>query len=142
MLLKPMQSWPTIYCVKCQDQRLHKQLTLNGKNRSESYPIVAITHCGNQSYSKVTIKVTNIKDINIQILCFFIHAFTLLCPMFFIPKKMMPKKWQLIFIYDNYINFIHTWGNFDRLIKVTQVWLTLLRKCDQSYLTHFAFGRG
>ena len=42
MLLKPMQSWPTIYCVKCQDQRLHKQLTLNGTNRSESYPIVAI----------------------------------------------------------------------------------------------------
>ena len=26
------------------------------------------------------------------------------------------KKWQFIFIYDNYINFIYTWGNFDRLI--------------------------
>ena len=38
--------------------------------------------------------------------------------MFFVPKKM-PKKWQFIFIYDNYINFIHTWGNFDRPIKVT-----------------------
>ena len=29
------------------------------------------------------------------------------------------KKWQFIFIYDNYINFIYTWGNFDRLIIVT-----------------------
>ena len=38
--------------------------------------------------------------------------------MFFVPKKM-PKKWQFIFIYDNYINFIHTSGNFDRPIKVT-----------------------
>ena len=27
--------------------------------------------------------------------------------MFFDPKKM-PKKWQFIFIYDNYINFIYT----------------------------------
>ena len=25
----------------------------------------------------------------------------------------------VFFIYDNYINFIYTWGNFDRLIKVT-----------------------
>ena len=25
----------------------------------------------------------------------------------------------LFIIYDNYINFIHTWGNFDQLIKVT-----------------------
>ena len=24
-----------------------------------------------------------------------------------------------LFIYDNYINFIHTWGNFDWPIKVT-----------------------
>ena len=38
--------------------------------------------------------------------------------MIFDPKKM-PKKWQFIFIYDNHINFIYTWGNFDQLIKVT-----------------------
>ena len=25
----------------------------------------------------------------------------------------------VFFIYDNYINFIYTWGNFDRPIKVT-----------------------
>ena len=56
-----------------------------------------------------------IKDINIKILCFFIHAFP---HMFFDPKKM-PKKWQFIFIYDNYINFIYTWDNFDQPIKVT-----------------------
>ena len=38
--------------------------------------------------------------------------------MFFDPKKT-PKKWQFIFIYYNYINFIYTWGNFDQPIKVT-----------------------
>ena len=56
-----------------------------------------------------------IKDINIKILCFFIHAFP---QMFFDPKKT-PKKWQFIFIYNNYINIIYTWGNFDQPIKVT-----------------------
>ena len=34
-------------------------------------------------------------------------------------KKKIPKKWQFIFIYNNYINFIYTWGNFDQPIKVT-----------------------
>ena len=77
--------------------------------------MIKLTHCGNQSYPKVVIKVTNIKDINIKILCFFIHTFP---HMFFVSKKM-PKKWEFIFIYDKYIYFIHTWGNFDRLIKVT-----------------------
>ena len=38
--------------------------------------------------------------------------------MFFLPKNT-PKKWQFIFIYDNYINFIYSWGNFDQPIKVT-----------------------
>ena len=38
--------------------------------------------------------------------------------MFFVPKNI-PKKWQFIFIYDNYINFIYTYGNFDWLIQVT-----------------------
>ena len=38
--------------------------------------------------------------------------------MLFLPKHA-PKKWQFIFIYDNYINFIYSWGNFDRPIKVT-----------------------
>ena len=38
--------------------------------------------------------------------------------MFFVPKKT-PKKLQFIFNYHNYINFIYTWGNFDRPIKVT-----------------------
>ena len=46
-----------------------------------------------QSYTKVAIKVSNIKDMNINILCFFIHAFP---HMFFIPKKT-PKKWQFIY---------------------------------------------
>ena len=31
----------------------------------------------------------------------------------------MPKKWQFIFIDNNYINFIYTWGDFDEPIKVT-----------------------
>ena len=39
-------------------------------------------------------------------------------PTFFFPNKT-PKKWQFIFIYNNYINFIYASGNFDRLIKVT-----------------------
>ena len=39
-------------------------------------------------------------------------------PMFFFPNKT-PKKWQFIFIYNNYINFIYASGNFDWLIKVT-----------------------
>ena len=39
-------------------------------------------------------------------------------PHVFVPKQT-PKKWQFIFICDNYINFIYTWGNFDQPIKVT-----------------------
>ena len=68
-----------------------------------------------QSYTIARIKVTNIKDINIKILCFFIHAFP---HMFFVPKKT-PKQCQFIFICNNYIKFIYTLGNFDRPIKVT-----------------------
>ena len=75
-----------------------------------------------QSYPVSTIKVSPklqskllILKTNIKILCFFIHAFP---HMFFIPKNMQ-KKWQFIFIYNNYIDFIYSWGNFDRLIKVT-----------------------
>ena len=30
-----------------------------------------------------------------------------------------------LFIYDNYINFIHTWGNFDWPIKVTPSVITV-----------------
>ena len=41
-----------------------------------------------QSHPKVAIKVTNIKDINIKILCFFIHAFP---HMFSDPKKTLKK---------------------------------------------------
>ena len=50
-------------------------------------------------------------------------------PTFFFPNKT-PKKWQFIFIYNNYINFIYASGNFDRLIdwsKLPQVWLKLLQ---------------
>ena len=69
-----------------------------------------------QSYPKVTIRVTNIKDINIKILFFYSpipwHVFR--------PIKDAKKKRQFIFIHDNYINFIHTCGNFDDWpIKVT-----------------------
>ena len=55
-------------------------------------------------------------------------------PYVFQPKKEA-KEMTFFFIYDNYINFIYTWGNFDWLIKVTpQVRLKLYySKCDQSY---------
>ena len=33
--------------------------------------------------------------------------------------KKDAKEMTVFFIYDNYINFIYTWGNFDRSIKVT-----------------------
>ena len=65
---------------------------------------------------KVAINVTNIKDINLKILCSFIHMRSTTS---FSSQKRCEKRWQFIFIYNNYINFIHTWGNFDQLIKVT-----------------------
>ena len=37
--------------------------------------------------------------------------------MFFVPKRF--QRYDSLFIYDNCINFIHTWGNFDQPIKVT-----------------------
>ena len=48
------------------------------KNQSKS------PHRGDQSYPKVAIKVTNIKDINIKILCFF---YSRIPPHVFCPKK-------------------------------------------------------
>ena len=56
--------------------------------------------------------------------------------MFFDPKKKMPKKWQFIFIYDNYINFIYTWGNFDRLIKVTPGTIKVTPSATKAKLPH------
>ena len=50
----------------------------------------------------------------IKILCFFIQAF----PMFFDPKRRQRNDSLFLFTIANYINFIYTWGNFDRPIKV------------------------
>ena len=66
-----------------------------------------------QSYPKVTIKATNIKDMNIKILFFYSH----IAPHFSFQKRC--QKNDSLFIYNNYINFNHTWGNFDWPIKVT-----------------------
>ena len=46
--------------------------------------------------------------------------------MFFVPKKT-PKKWQFIFIYDNYVNFIYIWDTFIGRPKLPQVPLKLLQ---------------
>ena len=51
---------------------------------------------------------------NIKILCFFIHAF----PTCLLSQKKCQRN-DSLFIYDNYINFIHAWGNSDQLIKAT-----------------------
>ena len=39
-------------------------------------------------------------------------------PTCFLSQKRRQRN-DSLFIYHNYINFIHTWGNFDRQIKVT-----------------------
>ena len=76
-----------------------------------------------QSYPKVAIKVTNIKDINIKILCFFIHTFP---HMFFDPKKT-PKKWQF-FLFMTIILTLFTLGvTLIGQSKLPQVPLKLLQ---------------
>ena len=67
----------------------------------------------------MAIKVININDMNIKILCFFylhipLHVFR--------PQrdaKEMTVYLFSIYIYSYNYNFIHTWGNFDWSIKVT-----------------------
>ena len=71
---------------------------------------------------KVAINVTNIKDINLKILCSFIHTHSTTC---FHPKKDArgDDSSFLFTIIILFINFIHTWpnscSNFNQLIKVT-----------------------
>ena len=64
------------------------------------------------------IKVSNIKDMNIKILCFF---YSCISPHIFRPKKDPKEMTVYLFIYDNYINFIHTRDNLIDRSKLSQV---------------------
>ena len=96
---------------------------LSFKNQSK------LPRWGDQSYHKVAAKLSiYIKDMNIKILCFFIHAF----PTCLLSQKKCQRN-DSLFIYDNYISFSHASGKFDRLIKATPGAIKVTPTCDQSY---------
>ena len=96
---------------------LKKQQFSKLQKTDQSYPVGAIKVTPNLWSKLVIFKIWTSKYF-----AFFIHAYPNIY--IFRPKKDPKEMTVYLFIYDNYINFIHTWDNLIDRSKLSQV-LTL-----------------